>query len=263
MNRIEKKFKQLRREKKKAFVAFVTAGDPSLTTTYKLALEFSRLGVDILELGVPFSDPLADGPTIQAASQRALKNKVNLGDVFKLVRSLRQKTELPIALLTYYNIIYHFGLKDFVKKATLSGVDGVIVPDLPVEEAKDLIKAARKSKLATILLLAPTSNAQRIKNISSNSSGFIYYVSLTGTTGVRKSLPGELIKQVRRIKRITSKPVCVGFGVSNPRQARMIAQVADGVIVGSAIIKVIEKNLGRKDLVAKVANFTRRLKRAV
>ncbi len=263
MNRIDEKFRKLRREKKKAFVVFITCGDPTLATTEKLALEFSRLGVDILELGVPFSDPLADGPTIQAASQRALKNRINLVDVFKLVKKLRQRIELPIALLTYYNIVYRFGVKDFVKQARLSGVDGVVIADLPVEEAKDLIKAAKKSNLATIFLLAPTSNMQRIRRICSRSSGFIYYVSLTGTTGARERLPRDLIRQVRRIKRITLKPVCVGFGVSNPKQAKEIARVADGVIVGSAIIKVIEKNLGRKDLVFKVAKFVRGFKQAI
>ena len=263
MNRIEEKFKKLCREKKKAFIAFITCGDPNLVTTEKLALGFARLGVDILELGVPFSDPLADGPTIQAASARALRNKINLRDVFRLVKRLRQKTALPIALLSYYNIIFHFGIKDFVKQAKDCGVDGVIVPDLPVEEAGDLSKAARKRSLSTIFLLAPTSNPQRIRKVSGNSSGFIYYVSLTGTTGVRKRLPKELIRQLRRIKTITAKPVCVGFGISHPKQAREIVRVADGAIVGSAIIKVIEKNLGCRDLVAKVIKFTQELRRAI
>ena len=253
----------MRRQKKKAFVAFITCGDPDLNTTRRLALEFARLGVDILELGVPFSDPLADGPTIQAAAQRALKNRVNLNDVFRLVKGIRQKTDLPIALLTYYNLIFHFGVKAFVKQARLAGVDGVICPDLPVEEAQDLIKAAKERGLATIFLAAPTSDMQRMKKISSNSFGFIYYVSLTGTTGAREKLPGELIKQVQRLKELTSKPVCVGFGISRPQQARAIARVADGVIVGSAIIKVIEKNLGRKDLVPRVVKFVGELKQAL
>ena len=263
MNRIDKKFKVLRREKKKAFIAFITAGDPNLATTERLALEFARLGVDILELGVPFSDPLADGPTIQAASQRALKNRINLASVFGLVKKLRRRTQLPIVLLTYCNIVYRFGIKDFVREAKSCGVDGVIIPDLPVEEARDLIKAGKKDKFATIFLLAPTSDRQRIRQVSSNSSGFIYYVSLTGITGARRRLPKELIQQVRRIKRVTNKPVCVGFGVSTPQQAREIARVADGIIVGSAIIKVIEKNLGRKKLVPKVAKFVNRLKQAI
>lgn len=263
MNRIDRKFRKLRRTKHKALVAFITCGDPNLATTQRLALEFDRLGVDILELGVPFSDPLADGPTIQAASQRALKHKINLINVFNLVKRLRKRIDLPIALLTYYNIVYRFGVERFVKQAVSSGVDGVIVPDLPVEEAADLIKAAKKNKFATIFLIAPTSDGKRIKEISSKSSGFIYYVSLTGTTGVRKALPKELISQLRQIKRITAKPVCVGFGISNPGQVKKIAQVADGVIVGSAIIKVIEKNLGRRDLVSCVAKFVRRLTEAL
>jgi len=263
MNRIDKKFKQLHRERKKAFIAFITCGDPNLATTERLTLEFSRLGVDILELGVPFSDPLADGPTIQAASQRALRNKVNLISIFRLVERLRKKIALPIVLLSYSNIIYHFGIEKFVKQAKAHGVDGVIVPDLPPEEAGDLFKIAKKNKFATIFLLAPTSNKQRIKLVSSKSCGFIYYVSLTGTTGARKKLPKELTKKLRQIKRLTSKPVCVGFGIGSPKQAKAIACVADGVIVGSAIIKVIEKNLKSKDLVPKVAQFVSKLRQAV
>lgn len=263
MNRIDKKFKNLRKAKKKALIAFITAGDPNLATTERLALEFDRLNVDILELGVPFSDPLADGPTIQAASQRALKNRVNLRDIFQLVKRLRRKVELPIALLTYCNIVYRFGVKDFVKQAKLAGVDGVIVPDLPVEEAADLIREAKRLKFATIFLLAPTSDRKRIKKVTLNCSGFIYYVSLTGTTGVRKHLPKELIKKVRQIKRVTTKPVCVGFGISHAQQAKAVARVADGVIVGSAIIKVIERNVGRKELVSKVVKFVGRLRQAL
>lgn len=263
MNRVEQKFRQLRQENKKAFITFITCGDPNLDVTQKLILEFARLGVDLLELGVPFSDPLADGPTIQAASQRALKNRINLASVFQLVKRLRPKIELPIVLLTYCNIIYRFGIKEFVRQAKSCGVDGVIVPDLPVDEAKDLIKIGKKNRFATIFLLAPTSDIERIKKVSYNSSGFIYYVSLTGTTGARESLPKELIRQVKRIKKITSKPVCVGFGVSSPAQVREIVRAADGVIVGSAIIKVIEKNLGRKELVHKVARFIDRLRQAV
>lgn len=263
MNRIEKKFKQLRREKKKAFIAFITCGDPDLATTERLALEFARIGVDILELGVPFSDPLADGPTIQAASQRALRNKTTLSDVFRLVEGLRKKTDLPIALLTYCNIILRYGLDRFAKQARAKGVDGVIVADLPIEEAGDLIKAARKAKLATIFLAAPTSDKQRLSRIAAKSTGFIYYVSLTGTTGVRQKLPQELTAQVKRLKRLTAKPVCVGFGVSRPQQAKEVCRVADGVIVGSAIVKVIEKRLGQKGLIGAVTKFVRQLRQAI
>lgn len=262
-NRIEQKFHQLRKEGKKAFIPFITAGDPDLDTTRRLALEFARVGADILELGIPFSDPLADGPTIQAASQRALKNKIKVKDVFHLVRELREKTDIPLVLLTYYNLIFRFGPQKFVAQAKQAGVDGVIVPDLPPEEAGELRKTAQENDLAVIFLLAPTSDIQRIKKISSLSGGFIYYVSLTGTTGVRQSLPKGLADKLGQIKKITTKPVCVGFGVSSPEQAQEIAKIADGVIVGSAIIKIIEKNLGRGDLVDKTVRFVRTLREAV
>lgn len=264
MHRIEETFHQLRRKKKKAFLAFITCGDPDLSTTEKLALEFEKLGVDILELGVPFSDPLADGPVIQAASQRALKNKINLKDVFNLVKRLRRRIDMPIVLLTYYNIIFHFGIKRFAQQATAAGVDGVIVPDLPVEESTQLNKAAKDNELDVILLLAPTSDKDRIKSILAKSSGFIYYVSLTGTTGVRKSLSSEVVKKVRQIKMSTKKPVCVGFGVSTPEQAKVVAAYSDGVIVGSAIVRIIESNLKhKKDLVAKTVKFLRKLRKAI
>lgn len=263
MNRIEERFKRLRGEGKKAFIPFITAGDPDLDTTYKLAVEFTRLGADVLELGIPFSDPLADGPTIQAAAQRALDNKTKVKDVLQLVRRLREKTDIPIVLLTYYNLIFRFGPQRFAAQAKQSGADGLIVPDLPPEEAGELRNAARESDLAIIFLAAPTSDIQRIKKIAALSRGFIYYVSLTGTTGARQSLPEELADKLRRIKEITTKPVCVGFGVSSPAQAQQIAKIADGVIVGSAIIKIIEQNLGRSDLVDKVVEFTRALREAV
>jgi len=245
-------------------VAFISCGDPNIATTEKLALEFSNLGVDVLELGVPFSDPLADGPTIQAASQRALRNKVNLKTIFNLIKRLRQKTQMPIALLTYYNVIFHFGIKKFIKQAKLAGADGVIVPDLPPEEGKELVKEAKGHDFATIFLLAPTSDKERIKHVAKVSSGFIYYVSLTGTTGTRKKLPQELVSKLRQIKRIAKKPVCVGFGVSGPEQAKLAARCSDGVIVGSAIIKIIEKNLSNnKQLIAKTVKFTRKLRQAI
>lgn len=263
MNRIEERFKRLRGEGKKAFIPFITAGDPDLDTTYKLAVEFTRLGADVLELGIPFSDPLADGPTIQAAAQRALDNKTKVKDVLQLVRRLREKTDIPIVLLTYYNLIFRFGPQRFAAQAKQSGADGLIVPDLPPEEAGELRNAVRESDLAIIFLAAPTSDIQRIKKIAALSRGFIYYVSLTGTTGARQSLPEELADKLRRIKEITTKPVCVGFGVSSPAQAQQIAKIADGVIVGSAIIKIIEQNLGRSDLADKVVEFTRALREAV
>lgn len=260
INRIDKKFKELKKRREKAFVAFIMAGDPTLDITKKLVFQLQENGADIIELGVPFSDPLADGPTIQRASERALKKKINIDSVCSLVRSLRLKTEIPIAFLTYYNLIHHYGLGRFVQKAKSSGVDGVIIPDLPPEESQKLRRIARKRDFSVIHLAAPTSSKDRLKKIADASTGFIYYVSLTGTTGVRRELPKELCDNLRKIKRITKKPVCVGFGISRREQIKAIWKVSDGVIVGSAIIKVIEKNQGAKDLVKKVGRFVKGLK---
>lgn len=259
MNRIDKKFKALKKERRKAFVAFIMAGDPSLAITKKLIFELEKSGADIIELGVPFSDPLADGPTIQRSSERALKNKVNLTSVFNLVRSVRPDTAVPMVFLTYYNLILHYGLPEFVRKARYSGVDGVVIPDLPPEESADLRRIAAKNGVALIHLAAPTSSDKRLKSIAAASTGFIYYVSLTGTTGTREKLPTEIPRSLRRIKDVTSKPVCVGFGISGPEQVKAISKFSDGVIVGSAIVKVIEKNIGKKDLVKKTGAFVRRL----
>lgn len=260
MNRIDKKFNELHKNNKKAFIAYIMAGDPSLAVTKKLILELENKGADIIELGVPFSDPLADGPTIQKASERGLKSKTNLTGVFNLVRNARLETQMPIVLMLYYNLVFHYGLKRFVNSAAASGIDGVIVPDLPPEESRELRDIAKKHKFSIIHLLAPTSSVERIKNIAAVSTGFIYYVSLTGTTGARNKLSEGLSENLRRIKKIAKKPVCAGFGISTRKQVKAVSEIADGVIVGSAIVKVIEKNIRKKDLVKKVGNFVRTLK---
>jgi tryptophan synthase alpha chain len=242
------------------------AGDPSLAITRKLLFELSNSGVDIIELGVPFSDPIADGPTIQKASERGLKSKTTLTSVFNLVRNTRSQIQIPIVFLIYYNLVFHYGLERFVNAAVYSGIDGVVIPDLPPEESKDLCRIAKGKGLSIIHLLAPTSSKERIKKVASASSGFIYYVSLTGTTGARKKLPEELavnLKNIRKICRERSRPfpaeipICVGFGISTPRQVKDVQKFSDGAIVGSAIIKVIEKNIGEKDLVKRVGKFVR------
>lgn len=260
MNRIDKKFKELKAAKKKAFIAFITAGYPDLDITEKLVLEFSRIGVDIIELGVPFSDPLADGPVIQEASKAALENKTNLRDILALVKKCRPLTNIPIALMTYYNPVFCFGEESFAKQAKLAGVDGVIIPDLPPEESGSFIKYSRLNKLDTIFFLAPTSTKERMKLISKFSTGFIYYVSLTGVTGIRHNLPEDLKSNLKTVKEITAKPVCVGFGISDPEQVKQVYSIADGVIVGSAIIKKIKENIGSQDLVKNVGNFVYSLK---
>jgi tryptophan synthase alpha chain len=260
MNRIEKRFQELKRLKKKAFIAFVTCGYPNLRMTKELILEFTRIGVDIVELGVPFSDPMADGPIIQEASQGALKNKINLNDILNLVKETRIYSQIPICLMTYYNPIFCFGDERFIKTSRVSGVDGVIIPDLPPEEGKSFIKLANNYELDVVCFISPTTSLERIKYISRISKGFIYYVSLTGVTGPRKALPLDLKEHLGIIKRITQRPVCVGFGVSSPSQVKEIYKIADGVIVGSAIVKKIKDNIGKPDLVKKVSNFVQNLK---
>lgn len=263
MNRIDQKFRELRNERKKAFIAFVTAGDPDLKTTEKLVLAFERAGIDIIELGVPFSDPLADGPTIQASSQRALKKGVNLERILKAVSRIRQKSQIPIALMTYYNPVFHYGEERFARDAQRCGVDGMIIPDLPPEESGVLIRSAMARDLSTVFFLAPTTTPQRMKRIVKASTGFIYYVSLTGVTGARKGFSKDNRKRIRFARRFTGKPVCVGFGVSTPSQVKSAAKIADGVIVGSAIIRQIEKNSGKKDMVKNVVRFVRALSRGL
>ncbi|MBI5415495.1 MAG: tryptophan synthase subunit alpha [Candidatus Omnitrophica bacterium] len=258
-NKIDLKFKELEKKKKKAFIAFITAGDPNLSVTEKLVLAFEKAGVDIVELGVPFSDPLADGPTIQAASQRALKKHVNLESILAVVKRIRQRSQIPIALMTYYNPVFHYGEDRFTAKAKASGVDGLIIPDLPPEEGHNLIRAARQDGLATVFFLSPTTTSERMRRVAKSSTGFIYYVSLTGVTGARRQLPGTLRRQVELAKRFTRKPVCVGFGVSTPAQIRAVAAAADGVIVGSAIVNAIAKQKNSKNLVQHVSSFVQHL----
>lgn len=261
MNRINAKFKELKAKGKKALIAFITCGDPDLRITEKLILEMEEQGVDIIELGVPFSDPLADGPTIQEASQRALANKVSLRKILVFTKAIRRRTNIPFALMTYYNPVYKFGIKKFMQSAVKSGIDGIIIPDLPPEEAEEL--NLLRENLDLIYFLSPTSSTDRMKKVVKVSSGFIYYVSVTGVTGARKTLSRDLRTHLAQIRKITRIPLAVGFGISTPTQAKEVSKYADGIIVGSAIINIIKKNLGKKDLVNKVSQFIGSLRRAI
>jgi tryptophan synthase alpha chain len=260
VNRIENKFKELKKAKKKAFIAFITAGYPNLNITGKLVIELERSGVDIIELGVPFSDPMADGPVIQEASCEALKKNVRLIDILKLVKQMRNRVNIPLILMTYYNPIFSLGDDKFLKLAKDCGVDGVIIPDLPPEEGRDFIRKANKSGLNNICFISPTTSVERVKFIASIARGFIYYVSLTGVTGARKALASDLKENIRRIKRYTNKPVCVGFGVSSRKQVERVSKIADGVIVGSAIVAKIKENINNPYLVKRVGRFVEGLK---
>jgi tryptophan synthase alpha chain len=259
MNRISLAFKQLRSKKEKAFVAFLTAGYPDLVTTEKLVLEFAQRGVDIIELGIPFSDPMADGPVIQEASQAALKHNITLVEVLAMVKRVRRHTEIPLLFMTYYNPVFCMGEDRFVKEAVKAGLDGIIIPDLPPEEGKTLTRACRKAGIDNILFVAPTTERTRMKNIARSASGFIYYISLAGVTGERRTLPSDVASHVRAIKKMTRTPVCVGFGVSSTAQVRQIQSVADGVIVGSAIIRKIKDCIGKPRLADKVSAYVTKL----
>ncbi|MBL7081521.1 MAG: tryptophan synthase subunit alpha [Candidatus Omnitrophica bacterium] len=259
MSRIDKKFKDLRKQNKKAFIAFLTAGYPDLKKTFDLVLELENSGTDIIELGVPFSDPMADGVLIQESSSFALKKGVNLHKILDLVKSIRKKSQIPICLMTYYNPIFCFGKEKFLTKACNSGVDGLIIPDLPPEEDTGFLRQARKNNIDTIFFLSPTTLKERISFIDKRSFGFIYYVSLTGVTGTREELSLDLAKNLRIIKRLTEKPVCVGFGISKPGHLRAIFSLADGAIVGSAIIRKIKQNISRPDMVKRVGRFVRKM----
>jgi tryptophan synthase alpha chain len=264
MSRIKNTFNKLNKKKETALIPYIMAGDPDLATTRKLIFEMEKAGCDIIELGAPFSDPLADGPTIQKAAIRSLKNLTTIADVLGLVAEVRKESKIPLILMTYYNLIFKYGEERFVHDAAAAGLDGVILPDLPPEEAGILIPAAKKAGLDMIFLLAPTSTGERIKLVCRVSQGFVYYVSLTGVTGARADIQHSVKDSLEKIKAVTDKPIGVGFGISTPDQAAQVAQWgADGVIVGSALVKVIEENGSSPELVEKAAAFVRALKQGV
>lgn len=259
-SRLDVTFTALRARGERALVAYLTAGDPSLAMTGRLVVEAARRGADVIELGIPFSDPLADGPVIQRATQRALAGGVTLPRVLELVREMRGEVPVPLVFLTYYNPILAFGLKAFCRTAVEAGIDGVIVADLPPEEAEPLRAEAGPAGLDLIHLVAPTSTPERMRRIARASRGFIYMVSLTGVTGERAALAPELAQQLRALRAITTKPVCVGFGIGTPEQAAEVGRVADGVIVGSAIVRLVEQHGGSPDLLPRVGDFIASLK---
>ncbi len=261
-NRLIEKIREARRKRRKLFSAFLTLGYPSLQATEKLIEGFEERGVDMVELGFPFSDPLADGPTIQFSSEAALKRGVRLQDAFHITQNLRRRgVEIPILFFSYLNPIYHFGIKRFPHAAKKAGFDGVIVPDCPPEEDGALWRACRSSGIAPVFLMAPTTTPERARKIFARSQGFLYYVSLRGVTGARKALPLDLAENLRRVVRLGSKPVLAGFGVSSPEQVKQITKVADGVIVGSAIVERIRRSDGRlKPVLDFVASLVRALR---
>ncbi|OGW81280.1 MAG: tryptophan synthase subunit alpha [Omnitrophica bacterium RIFCSPLOWO2_12_FULL_44_17] len=241
-NRLTKLINQAKKTKRKLFVAYVTLGYPGLAVTEKAILTLEKAGADILELGIPFSDPLADGPTIQGASEYALRRDISIKDGVRLIEKLRKKNlKMPVVCFSYWNPILHFGGDQLFRKLKQNGFDGLIIPDLSIEEGQAIEEKAKANNLSLVYLVAPTTNPARMKKIAKRSNDFIYYVSLRGVTGVRNSVPTDLVENVKLLKRITKKPILVGFGVSEPEQAREICKTADGIIVGSAIVKELGK----------------------
>jgi len=237
MSRIEQTFAELKKTGRKALIPYIMAGDPSLERTKKYVLDLESAGADIIELGVPFSDPLADGPTIQEAAERSLNKGTTLKKVLSLVKEIRKDSDIPLILMTYFNPVFKFGIESFVRDAVRKGVDGVIIPDLIPDEAGDFVKLAKQHGLSTIFLLAPTSTGERINKVSQVSSGFIYYVSITGITGSKLTTGKTMKNTLNAIQKRVKQPVAVGFGISNAREAKKVAKLADGVIIGSAIVK--------------------------
>lgn len=262
MSRIEAKFRELAERNERALVCFLTAGDPDAATSETAILETASAGADIIEIGIPFSDPLADGPSIQAASQRALDAGMTIKKSFELVNRIRKETDLPLVLMTYFNPVQRYGIARFSEDAISAGADGVIITDLPPEEAREWKAAAKSVGLDTIFLLAPTSTDERIRRVADIDSGFIYCVSRTGVTGTQRSLSSEVNELVARIRAVTKKPIAVGFGVSGPAQVREISQFADGAVVGSALVDLVAAKSKDHDLKNEIQSFVSSLKEA-
>lgn len=249
MSRIATAFGRCRKEKRAAFIPYLTAGDPDPETSAELVRVLARAGADVIELGVPFSDPIADGPVNQKAAIRALAAGTTLSRVFSLVAGLRSEIDVPIVLFTYFNPLFARGLRDFAEQADASGVDGVLCVDLPPAEAREeYVPALRSRNLDTVFLLAPTSDRARVREVQAVSTGFIYYVSRTGVTGDRAELAPDLLREAKKLRRRVDLPLAVGFGISTADQARAVGKVADGVVVGSALVRMVEENEDRVSL---------------
>jgi tryptophan synthase alpha chain len=263
MNRIVEKFARLKKSGKKGFIVYIGAGDPNLAATHELALAFDQTGVDILELGVPFSDPLADGLVNQLAAQRGLESKTTPPKLLETIVAIRKQSEIPIVLYIYFNLIHKVGLEKFINAAARAGVDGLLVLDLPPEESDNYEALMRKNNLRHIYLVAPTTPEARMEFIVNRGSGFIYYISREGVTGMQTKVASNLASQVAKIRAHTDLPIAVGFGVSNPEQAKLVAQNADAVVVGSAVVNQLAENGKSKELVKRVGKFVKSLADAV
>jgi len=263
MNRIVERFARLKKEGRKGFIVYIGAGDPDLEATRQLALAFDKAGVDVLELGVPFSDPLADGLVNQLAAQRGLESGTTPPKVLETVAAIRKDSSVPIVLYIYFNLAHRHGLEKFINDAAKAGVDGILMLDLPPEESGNYEELMRRAGLCNIYLVAPTTPEDRIELIVKRATGFIYYVSREGVTGMQDKIAANLAQQAAKIRTHTDLPVAVGFGISNPEQAKLVASVADAVVVGSAVVNQIAEHGNSPELVKAVAQFVSSLANAV
>lgn len=263
MGRIGKKFQELKQKNEKALVVYLTAGDPDLPTTEALIPALAAAGVDILEIGAPFSDPTADGPVIQAASLRAIKSGATLAEILEMITRIRQECDIPLVLFGYYNPVFIFGCEAFALRAKAAGVDGVLIVDLPPEEAAELRRYTDRTGIDFISLIAPTTSDARIRYITEKADGFIYYISVTGVTGTEKPNVEDIRRDVARIRKVSDLPVAVGFGISSPGQAAEIAPHADGIVIGSAVVQMIAENAVGGDLIERVSSFAAAIKKAI
>ena len=262
MTRITEKFERLKSEGRKAFIPYITAGDPDLESTESLLLALADADADVIERGVPFSDPMADGPVIQRASERALKKPIGVTDILPVVERVRERSDVPILLFTYFNPLMQFSAANVGEELKRAGLDGVLVTDLIPEEAADFVAGMRRADLDTVFLVALTSTDERIKLIAEHSSGFIYVIARTGVTGMRENIWSEVRKLVERVRRHSNLPIAVGFGISKPEHVRDVWSYADGAVVGTRLVLEIENNLGTPQMVEKVAQLARELKEA-
>lgn len=262
MNRIDFKFKELKEQGKKALIPFITAGDPGLDTTVNIVLEMDKRGADIVEIGIPYSDPVADGPIIQASSQRAIEGGAKIQNIMETVRKIRAKSEIPLVYLVYYSSIFKYGVERFIDEASAAGINGIIIPDLPIEERGDIMDVAVKYEVHLIPLVAPTSR-RRIQEIAAGGSGFVYCVSKNGVTGVGEKIKTDIKEYMELVGSYTKLPKALGFGISGPSMAREFKSYCDGIIIGSAIIDIIDKCRGEKEILDKVGNFVSEVKKSI
>lgn len=257
---IKEKFNQFKKQGKKAFIAYVPFGFPSIKQTKDIILTLQKAGVDILELGIPFSDPIADGPVIQEATSIALARGANTTKLFSFLSKFKKDIKIPIVLMTYYNPVFRFGVDKFFSTISKSGVSGILTVDLPIDESKEYLKNAHKFDIETIFFVTPVTPKNRAKAIIKASSGFVYYISVTGITGMRDISYFSIAKHLKELKKMTDLPVCVGFGIHSKKQVEEVCKISDGAIVGSAIVKFIKDNYHRRDFLGRLKNYVKSLK---